>query len=282
MEFTGGKMGNYKNGKWAKQIISMQQSDGGWGCFHTLRSDNDTPITTEKALLRLELLGYTVEDKCIKKAVAYMEKLLHKRVLPEGKETTNDFETFVDLMIAARIRRFTDQSKLANEIADKWACIITQAFSNGAYSQVNYDSCYIQIFGRNPCGGILVDFVNFYHLSLLINRLDKLTESMMLDYVINHNNGIYYVYENCLLELPCVFQSKKASRYLSAIELLSRYKCAKPKLSFVFGWLSENQLSNGTWDMGTAAKDGVHFPLSDRWDKTTRIIDSTHRIRKLY
>ena len=50
-------MQNYRNGKWANQIISMQHPDGSWGCFHTLRGDSDTPITTEMALFRLELLG---------------------------------------------------------------------------------------------------------------------------------------------------------------------------------------------------------------------------------
>ena len=34
--------------------------------------------------------------------------------------------------------------------------------------------------------------------------------------------------------------------------------------------------------MGAEAKDGVYFPLSDRWDKTTRITDSTYRISKLF
>lgn len=44
-------MQNYRNGKWANQIIFMQHPDGSWGCFHTLRGDSDTPMTTEKALL---------------------------------------------------------------------------------------------------------------------------------------------------------------------------------------------------------------------------------------
>jgi len=43
-------MSYYRDGKWARQIISMQHADGGWGCFHTLRGDSETPITTEKAL----------------------------------------------------------------------------------------------------------------------------------------------------------------------------------------------------------------------------------------
>ena len=275
-------MQNYRNGKWAKQIISMQHPDGSWGCFHTLRVDSDTPMTTEMALLRLELLGYTAEDNCIKKAIAHMETLLHTGELPEGNEKTSDFETFVDLIAAARIRRFTDQCESANEIAGKWAQVITKAFSSGTYSQTDYDECYTQVFGRKPKGGRLIDFVNFYQLSILPGMLDKQTESRMLDYVLSHEDGIYYVYENKLDGVPDEFQSKKASRYLAAIELLARYESGKDKLSFAYNWLKANQQTDGTWDMGAAAKDGVYFPLSDRWDKTTRITDSTHRIGKLF
>lgn len=274
-------MQDYKNGKWANQIISMQRSDGSWGCFHTLRGDSNTPITTEMALLRLELLGYTAEDECIKKAIAHMETLVHTGKLPEGKEKTNDFETFVDLIVAARIRRFTNKCWSANEIADKWAQIITMAFSSGIYSQADYDACYIQMFGRKPKGGRLADFVCFYQLSILPGMLDKRTESLMLDYVLNHKEGIYYVYENNLNIPPDKFQSKQASRYLAALELLARYESAKDKLSFAYNWLKANQQADGTWDMGAAAKDRVYFPLSDRWDKTTRITDSTYRIKKL-
>ena len=82
-----------------KQIISMQHPDGSWGCFHTLRGNSDTPMTTEMALLRLELLGYTAEDECIKRAITHMETLLHTGELPEGKEKTSDFEIFVDLIV---------------------------------------------------------------------------------------------------------------------------------------------------------------------------------------
>ena len=274
-------MENYRNRKWANQIISMQHSDGSWGCFHTLRVGSDTPMTTEMALLRLELLGYTAEDECIKKAITHMETLLHTGELPEGKEKTSDFETFVDLIVAVRIRRFTDQCEYANEIAGKWAQVITKAFSSGTYSQSDYDACYTQVFGRKPKGGRLTDFVNFYQLSVLPGMLDKQIESIMLDYVLRHEGGIYYVYESRLNKVPDEFQSKKASRYLAAIELLARYESGKDKLSFAYDWLMANQQTDGTWDMGAAAKDGVYFPLSDRWDKTTRITDSTHRIGKL-
>lgn len=274
-------MQNYKNGKWAKQIIAMQNPDGGWDCFHTLRGDSKIPFTTETALSRLELLGYTAEDACIKKAIAYMEALLASSELPEGKEKSGDFTTFVDLIIAARIRRFTNQSVSANKIAENWAKVITSAFCSGAYSQNDYEVSYLQTFGRKPKGGRLIDFVSFYQVSLVCGMLDKQTECLMLDYILEHESGIYYVYESRLDVLPEEFSSKKASRYLAAIELLARYESGKEKLSFVHEWLKINQLSDGTWDMGATAKDGVFFPLSDRWNTKSRVKDCTYRIGKL-
>ena len=86
--------------------------------------------------------------------------------------------------------------------------------------------------------------------------IDKQTESLMLDYVLRHEGGIYYVYENRLDSVPDEFQSKKASRYLAAIELLARYGSAKDKLLFAYDWLKDNQQTDGTWDMGAASKDG--------------------------
>ncbi len=273
---------SYKNGKWASQILSMQLPDGSWGNFHTLRSNSGIyPMATEQALFRLELLGYTEKDACIQNAIAYMEKRIHTGILPESKEKTSDFETFVDLVLAAWIRRFTCGSDAANKIAKEWATIITAAFQNGIYDQDAYNKSYLQIFGRKPKGGRLVDFVNFYPISLLVDMLDENTENLMLDYIIQHKNGIYYIYEDRLDILPTQFQSKQASRYLGAVELLYRYRYGRKKLAFVLQWLKDNQSADGTWNMGSLAKDGMYFPLSDRWTAQACIADSTYRIGKL-
>ena len=103
----------------------------------------------------------------------------------------------------------------------------------------------------------------------------------MLDYVLEHESGIYYVYEYRLDKVPDEFQSKAASRYLGAVELIAQYRTGKEKLAFVCKWLKNNQRANGTWDFGEKAKDGVYFPLSDRWDASNRVVDSTHRVCRL-
>jgi hypothetical protein len=54
-------------------------------------------------------------------------------------------------------------------------------------------------------------------------------------------------------------------KYIEALILLTGYSGAVEKLSFVADWLMNNRGSDGLWDMGAVAKDGIHFPLSDSW-----------------
>ena len=59
-------------------------------------------------------------------------------------------------------------------------------------------------------------------------------------------------------------------------------KAAKKELQFVVDWLKSNMKANGKWDMGSASKDGVYFPLSNDWRrKETREADCTERILRL-
>ena len=112
----------HKDTRWAQQIISLQDEEGKWGYFHTLFTDSKSPITTEKALKRLEILGYTIEDNCIKKAVSYMDDCLTGiKKIPDKREKLHDWDIFTSLLLAAWIRRFTADNDNANEIAKKWA-----------------------------------------------------------------------------------------------------------------------------------------------------------------
>ena len=47
-------MVDYRNSKWASEIIGLQKDDGSWGYFHTLSNPSKrNPITTEQAIRRL-------------------------------------------------------------------------------------------------------------------------------------------------------------------------------------------------------------------------------------
>jgi len=281
---------NFKDGRWAKKILELQCDDGSWGYFHTLSTltpGQFPSMTTEQALRRLEILGYTIDDRPVKKAVRYMNDCLTgKARIPDREEKTHNWNVYTELMLSTWIKVFTKENKAANKAAAKWREIISVAFKDGFYDHNEYTVTYEKVFGikLNPKAGRLVDFVHFYPVSLLTNFLDKEIEAGYFEYILGHDDGIYYIYSNKLINVPEVFRSRNASFYLRAIELLSKYdnpKCKK-QLRFVVKWLKENMLANNEWDMGKEAKDGINFPLSDSW-KTDRlrIGDCTYRINKI-
>lgn len=273
-----------KGGKWAREILQLQQEDGLWGYFHTLSEPSKAPITTEQALRRLHALGYTIEDEPIARAVEYMHDcLIGKREMPDRREKVHDWDIFTELMLATWIRRFTDRDEAANRAAEKWAAAISAGFASGAYCQADYEKAYAEMFGMKPRGGRLVDFYSFYQVSLMTNMLDAPVEKLFFDRLLQQPQGVYYMYETQLCKVPEIFASKKASRYLAVMEMLAGYRSeyCRQSLQFVAQWLRAQE-KDGCWDMGKEAKDGIYLPLSDSWRRSEdRIADCTKRVKSL-
>lgn len=271
----------HKDGKWARQLKNLQHPDGSWGRFHSMATCGDAPATTEQALRRLKILGCTMEDDCIRRAVEYMNDCLCGRnAIPDPREKLHDWDVFVQLMLSARIREFTPDCAAANETAKRWARVVSHALAGGQYNFMQYQQAYRETFGMPPQGGRLIDFTSFYQLLLLQGMLDEDTENALLEYVLAKPDGMYYVYDRPLNQPP-EFASLAASRYLGAIEVLAGYRHARAQLAFVCDWLEENRGAEG-WDMGKGAKDGVYYPLSDDWRTAQRrIADCTERINVL-
>ena len=271
----------HKDGKWAKQIIELQDDEGKWGIFHSMSQPTSlNNISTEYALRRLERLGFTMEDECIQKAVSYMNDCLTgKKSTPDYREQKHDWNNFMGLLLATWIRRFTPDNPSANKVAEQWADVITSAFQSGSYNYDDYVTAYDKNFGiqKDKC---IIGMETFYPISIVRECLDEKTEQALVDHILDC--GIYYIYDKKLSVLPECFESKEASRYLAAIEMLAQYKHARYKLDFVVNWLDENTNENGNWDMGKIVNDKLYFPLSDDWrKKETREADCTERIEKL-
>lgn len=102
---------DYKNGKWAREIILLQKKDGSWGDeFHSMAVPNKKrPITTEQALRRLKILGFTIEDEVIQRSVRYMRDcLLRKQRLPK-RDLNALNNVYNDMILATWICQFTDK-----------------------------------------------------------------------------------------------------------------------------------------------------------------------------
>ena len=273
----------HKQGKWAEQILSERREDGMWGNFHTLSCPvKGRPITTEQAIRRLHRLGYTIEDKVIKNVVERMVLCITDRQKIDNYfEKTHDWQLFEKLMLSAWIRIFEPQNPYALEVARGWADIVEKAFASGTYYREDDIEAFTQQHGRKPRSGFETGFGMFYHAVLLQGVLTPKTESMFFDYYLSKPDGMYYIYDKPLNQLPEEFSSKAASCYLAAMEVLAGYGAAKEKLSFVVEWLNNNKDENGQWDFGPKANDGVYFPLSDSWRKAEdRKRDCTERVNR--
>lgn len=215
----------HKDGKWAKQIIELQDSEGKWGIFHSMSQPTSTNnFTTEQAPRRLERLGYTIDDECIQKAVSYMNDcLIGKKSTPDYREEKHDWDNFMSLLLSTWIRRFTFDNSAANEVAKQWADVITYAFKSGKYNHDNYVAAYDEAFGvkQDKC---IIGMETFYPISLVSDLLDEKTEEALVEYMLNIDCGIYYIYDKKLSVLPKKIESKEASKYLVAIEMLVNYK----------------------------------------------------------
>lgn len=273
----------HKDGKWAKQIIELQDNEGKWGIFHSMSQPTSANnFTTEQALRRLEHLGCTIEDECIQKAVYYMNDcLIGTKSTPDYREEKHDWDNFMALLLSTWIRMFTADNKAANKVAKQWTNVITKAFKSGIYNYDDYVAAYDEVFEIKQ-GKCIIGMEIFYPISLVSDCLDEKTEQALVEYMLNVDCGIYYIYDKKLSILPENFESKEASRYLAAIEMLAKYKYARHKLGFVVAWLNDNRNENGNWDMGKTVSDKLYFPLSDDWrKKETREADCTERIGKL-
>ncbi len=274
----------YKNTVSASRIIDMQKSDGSWGLFHTLSEPSKNPLTTEQALRRLEVLGYTIKDECIKKAVEYMKECLSgDRDIPDAKEKTHDYKILRELMLATWVRRFTKEDENANNIASKWSQVISYAFTSGKYSQDDYLEAYEKILNKKANGDRFTNFVNYYQVSLTSDMYTKETEELVFDHILDNVGGIYYLgYRNKLKELPEDFSSKQANKFIASIELLTQYKCSSSKLQYVVDWINSSKAHDNTWDFGSKSKDNIYLPLSDSWrKKENRLEDSKYIVKEI-
>ena len=267
-----------------EELLALQRPDGSWGQFHTLSMPTNAPPTTEQALRRLRVLGYTAQDKPIQRAIAYMERHLPAPVPTIFFEKKHDPKIFTDLMLATWLRLFVPDHPGALRVARQWAAVVEAAFQNGERDHALYLQAFQEQFGKlpHPKAWRLVNFDGFYQIALLQGMLTPKTENAMLDYLLAHPEGIAYIYWTAPLNRPpAEFDSRQASHYLAAIELLAGYALAPEKLGFVQDWLAQNRVG-GQWDLGPRAKDGVYLPLSDSWRRAEdRRADCTARITKL-
>ncbi|MBP7401225.1 MAG: hypothetical protein KBA30_01255 [Clostridia bacterium] len=276
---------DFRDGKHARALLDMQRPDGSWGQFHSQTAPYREP-TTEQALRRLRILGFTRTDEPIRRALSYLRDCLDgRRTIPDRREKWIGFDMYMETALAAGIREFDPDDPSAARIAARWREVVSEAFSGGFYDEGAYRSAFLRVFGF-PCGNHAryIDFVALYPVALLAAELGPETGAAVVRYVLDHPAGLYYVSGGPLRSHPKSLADRGVSAWMAAIGLLARYpgERARGELRFAADWLEQVRDPAGFWDMGPGARDGIYLPLSDSWrDPGVRRSDCTLHVGEL-
>ena len=271
--------------KWVRQIVDLQHDDGSWGHLHSLAKPTTLQsMTTEQALRRLHVLGFTKDDEPIAKALSYLRSCLQGELTPpDRREKVLNWDRFIEHLLATWIRLFVPDDALSLPVAEMWAEMITVACRQGYYDEGVYKAIYREQIPMLHKGEREISVQSFYMVNLLQGVLDQATESIYVDFLIHSPEGIGYIYNSSIANPPTPDTNPHSvSLYIAALEQLCGYSCASEKLSFAVDWLYRMRDEYGQWDLGAAARDGVYLPLSDSWRTAEmRKQDCTMRVSKL-
>ena len=143
---------DYRSGKWAKEILDSRNEEGMWGNFHTLAQPvRNKAITTEQAIRRLRILGFTKEDEAVQAVLERMCLCVSgEKKIDDYYEKKHDWPLFEKLMLSAWIRLFEPENEIALNVARQWAYIAERAFRSGRYDREDDIEAFGQQFGRKP------------------------------------------------------------------------------------------------------------------------------------
>ena len=64
-------------------------------------------------------------------------------------EKTHDWELFTKLILSTWIKKFDPKNEVALDFAKRWASVIEETFSDGAYNAEAYQNAYYTAFGKS-------------------------------------------------------------------------------------------------------------------------------------
>ncbi len=142
---------DFRTGTWARAILETQRPNGSWGQFHS-RVAPYKEQTTEQALRRLHILGFTREDPPVRRALAYLRDCLQGRqTIPDRREKGAGWDCYVTLMLAAAIRIFDPSDPAIRRVVDQWRRVAAETFAAGTFDEIVYRRIFTDTFGISPC-----------------------------------------------------------------------------------------------------------------------------------
>ncbi len=257
---------------YVKKLENEQSEDGCWGCFH---------MDSEAVLRRGLLLGLELSHPCFHKIRAFMETVLRGEDIWHQRCEKQDhpgwwLDMFMPLVTAANLSLIDPENTLIEKQITIWRSFAETAFANGRYdpvieAAVQYE--HFKIRTKRP-----IPFYSHYcvilltaHKGILSDRLDKL----ILDYCLDRDEGMYYIYDRKPSEFIDISDTKYFFNWMRTLSILSRLNGWVHYKTRYCNWVWNQMNADGFWDL--INKPGYsQYVLSESWRKTkNRIIDSS-------
>lgn len=261
----------------ALSLENEQNSDGGWGRFHSRQTNVLTKIpTTEFAVRRAISLGIDENDPILARAVTYLRRLVFENAIPDPEEKNPRWPIGVQLFLGATAGLACRDATWIDQTRSLWGKILTRTFRSGHYNAEHERKAHIELLGIDVTNSYLA-YPNRYQFELLGtgNSLEPDIGQRMIEDLITHNRKIGYLDHS--LNPPEAVTSSSVDKWLRSWEVVSRLNVRSPHISNVRDWITSQRCDYG-WDFGALRKNEV-FPLSSDWRiKQRRTDDWTARV----
>ena len=250
--------------RWVRQLDREQQSDGGWGRFHS----SDTTVrkripTTEFGVERGLALGLDASSGIFRKACRYVTAILEGRLdFPDPPEKNERWQTGVRMIAAGTLARINGDAPVLDEVWEVWAQIAQRTFASGRYDGEAEIHAHRELTGA-PADLRYLIIGNRYALALLGARADALpcgVATAIVRWLWNRNDGIGYLG-------AALSTAKFTEAWFAGMELLSCFPGWRDVAAEAVEKLWSCKGDEGLWDFGPRSSGSSYFPLSESWRK---------------
>jgi hypothetical protein len=265
-----------------QELEKEQQSDGGWGAFHSRSTLLKRNIpSTEFGVERATALGLDVSHPILQKASKYIIGIMKGSIpFPDYQEKNNRWQTGVHLFLASTLSLIHPDHPTLNKSRELWHEIARRTFKSGKYREQDEINAHADLTGATVKDSYLV-INNRYQLNILGSipgMLLQELEKTMLKWIWARPDGIGYL--GIPLNQRPPMKPGPFDRWLTSIEMISRLfpnwiHYAQSSVD----WLWKQRNEEGYWDFGPRAPSSSCLPFSDNWkNKRNRQFDWTIRI----
>jgi len=263
--------------QFVKDIENSQEKLGYWGAFHG---------DTEAIIRRCLALGLENDHQCLRKVKSFIMNVLRKKDFWHQRFEKQDnpkwwTDMFMPLVSASMLSLIDNKNPLLEEYKDIWLNFAEKAFMNGVYNKTDEAIAQYNFFKIKTKRSI--PFYNYYSILLLTSDekfIPKHLDKLMVDYCINDENGMYYVYDHKPLIKKSIKDHAQFCYWLRCHSILSRFNNYQKYRNDNILWLLNEKNESGLWKIDKKVKLQM-FPLSNSWRKEkNKIIDSTIFILK--